>query len=43
VNGKEVTVSVEGNVKVDGAIVIAPNLEASNGVVHVIDAVIIPK
>jgi len=43
VNGQEVTVSVGDNVKVDGAVVIAPNLEASNGVIHVIDSVIMPK
>ena len=43
VNGQEVTVSVADNVKVDGAIVTAPDLEASNGVIHVIDSVIMPK
>ncbi len=43
VNGQEVTVSVGDNVKVDGAVVITPDLEASNGVIHVIDAVIMPK
>jgi uncharacterized surface protein with fasciclin (FAS1) repeats len=43
VNGQEVTVSVGDDVKVDGAIVTTPDLEASNGVIHVIDAVIMPK
>ncbi len=43
VNGQEVKVSVGDNVKVDGAIVTTPDLEASNGVIHVIDAVIMPK
>lgn len=43
VNGQEVKVSVGDNVKVDGAVVITPDLEASNGVIHVIDAVIMPK
>lgn len=43
VNGQEVKVSVGDNVKVDGAIVTAPDLEASNGVIHVIDSVILPK
>jgi uncharacterized surface protein with fasciclin (FAS1) repeats len=43
VNGQKVTVSVGDKVKVDGAVVITPDLEASNGVIHVIDAVIMPK
>ncbi|MEP6712711.1 MAG: fasciclin domain-containing protein [Ferruginibacter sp.] len=43
VNGQEVKVSVGDNVKVDGATVTAADLEASNGVIHVIDAVIMPK
>lgn len=43
VNGQEVTVSVGDNVKVDGAVVVAADLEASNGVIHVIDTVIMPK
>ena len=43
VNGQEVKVSVGDNVKVDGAVVTTPDLEASNGVIHVIDSVIMPK
>ncbi|MEP7232912.1 MAG: fasciclin domain-containing protein [Ginsengibacter sp.] len=43
VNGQEVKVSVGDNVKVDEAIVTTPDLEASNGVIHVIDSVIMPK
>lgn len=43
VNGQEVTVSVGDNVKVDEAVVITPDLEASNGVIHVIDSVLMPK
>jgi len=43
VNGQEVTVSLGDNVKVDGAVVVTADLEASNGVIHVIDAVIMPK
>lgn len=43
VNGQEVTVSVGDHVKVDGAVVVTPDLEASNGVIHVIDSVIMPK
>ena len=44
VQGQEVAISVEdGNVKVDGANVTATDIECSNGVIHVIDAVILPK
>lgn len=37
-----VVVSEDGSVTVDGANVVAADIEASNGVVHVIDAVITP-
>jgi len=43
VNGQEVTVSIGDNVKVNGAVVTTADLEASNGVIHVIDSVIMPK
>jgi uncharacterized surface protein with fasciclin (FAS1) repeats len=44
VNGKELKVSVkDGKVMVDGANVTAADLTGSNGVVHVIDAVLMPK
>jgi len=43
VNGKSVTIKVsEGNVMLDGAKVIATDIETSNGVIHVIDSVILP-
>ena len=43
-NGKEVAISVkEENVMVDNAKVIKPDVKASNGVIHVIDTVIIPQ
>jgi uncharacterized surface protein with fasciclin (FAS1) repeats len=43
VNGKPITVSVEGeSVKVNNANVIAVDVDASNGVIHVIDAVLLP-
>lgn len=43
VNGKELTLKVEGGkVKVSGATVTQADIEASNGVIHVIDAVILP-
>jgi len=43
VNGQEVTVTIGDNVKVDAATVTTADLEASNGVIHVIDTVIMPK
>lgn len=44
VNGEEVTINVkEGKVTVNGANVTTADLVAGNGVVHVIDAVILPK
>ena len=44
VQGGEVTIAVEGEtVKVDGANVTVTDIECSNGVIHVIDAVILPK
>lgn len=44
VNGDEVYISVSNyGVKVDDASVVQADIEASNGVVHVIDAVIMPS
>ncbi len=43
VNGQEVTITTAHGVKVDTATVTAADLEASNGVIHVIDSVIMPK
>ena len=43
-NGQSVSIlSDQGKVEVDGATVIAADVEASNGVIHVIDRVILPK
>ncbi len=42
VQGENITVTTDGGVKVNGANVIATDVEASNGVIHVIDAVIVP-
>ena len=43
VNGKEVKVSVDGkNVMIDGANVVKTDILCGNGVIHVIDAVILP-
>jgi len=44
VNGQEVTIMVkDGKVMVDNATVIKTDIKCSNGVIHVIDSVIIPK
>lgn len=44
VQGSEVTIAVKGGkVKVDNANVVKTDIRTSNGVIHVIDAVILPK
>jgi uncharacterized surface protein with fasciclin (FAS1) repeats len=43
VQGQSITVSAEGGVRVDDANVIQTDIEADNGVIHVIDKVIMPK
>ncbi|MDF0602483.1 fasciclin domain-containing protein [Psychromarinibacter sp. C21-152] len=43
VQGSEVTIMTEGGVMVDDANVVTPDIEASNGVIHVIDKVIMPE
>ena len=43
VEGSEVTIMTEGGVTVNGANVVTADVEASNGVIHVIDAVILPN
>ena len=40
--GEELSVSVDGSIHVDGARVISADIEASNGIVHVIDRVLLP-
>lgn len=42
VQGQDVTIMTEGGVTVNGANVVIADVEASNGVIHVIDAVILP-
>ncbi|MDP3341840.1 fasciclin domain-containing protein [Frigidibacter sp.] len=42
VQGADVTIMTEGGVKVNAANVTTADIEASNGVIHVIDAVILP-
>ena len=43
VQGSELTVSTMGGVKVDNADVVKTDIVADNGVIHVIDSVIMPK
>ena len=43
VQGGEITVATTGGVTVDGAKVSATDIVADNGVIHVIDSVILPK
>ena len=44
VNGQSVKISVaNGGVKVDGANVVTTDIAATNGTIHVIDSVILPK
>jgi len=43
VQGSELTVSTLGGVKVDAANVVTTDVAATNGVIHVIDSVIMPK
>ena len=42
VEGSTFTITTDGGVKVNGANVVAVDVAASNGVIHVIDAVIVP-
>jgi uncharacterized surface protein with fasciclin (FAS1) repeats len=44
VNGQSVNIAVDGKtVKIDSANVVAADIEATNGVIHVIDSVILPQ
>ena len=43
VQGGDVKIMTEGGVTVNGANVVTADVEASNGVIHVIDAVILPE
>ncbi|MFD1195439.1 fasciclin domain-containing protein [Seohaeicola saemankumensis] len=43
VQGGDVTIMTEGGVTVNGANVVTADIETSNGVIHVIDAVILPE
>jgi uncharacterized surface protein with fasciclin (FAS1) repeats len=43
VQGSELTITTDGGVKVDDANVIRADIVTTNGVIHVIDAVVLPK
>jgi uncharacterized surface protein with fasciclin (FAS1) repeats len=43
VEGSSITIGTEGGVTVDGANVVQTDIETSNGVIHVIDSVIMPN
>ena len=43
VHGSELTIATAGGVMVDGAKVTATDIVADNGVIHVIDSVVLPK
>ena len=43
VQGQEVTITLDGGAKVNGATISTADIEATNGVIHVIDAVILPQ
>lgn len=43
VQGQELTVTTMGGVKVDGANVVKADIVTDNGVIHVIDAVVLPR
>ena len=43
VQGQKVTISTEGGVKINGANVITTDVMATNGVIHIIDSVLMPS
>lgn len=43
VQGQKITINTKDGVKVDGAKVIKADIECTNGVIHVIDSVMLPK
>jgi uncharacterized surface protein with fasciclin (FAS1) repeats len=43
VQGSDITISTTGGVKVDAAHVVKTDIAADNGVIHVIDSVLMPK
>lgn len=43
VQGQEIIIDISDGVKVDGAKVVKTDIECANGVIHIIDSVILPK
>jgi uncharacterized surface protein with fasciclin (FAS1) repeats len=43
VQGQDVTIDTKAGVKVDNATVVKTDIDCTNGVIHVIDSVILPK
>ncbi|MEM8963243.1 MAG: fasciclin domain-containing protein [Acidobacteriota bacterium] len=43
VQGSDLTVSTEGGAKINNANIVATDIETSNGVIHVIDTVVLPN
>jgi transforming growth factor-beta-induced protein len=43
VQGQNLTIETDDGVKVDGATVVQADIQCSNGVIHVIDSVVLPK
>jgi uncharacterized surface protein with fasciclin (FAS1) repeats len=41
--GSDIKIDITNGVKVDGASVVAPDIRASNGIIHVIDSVLVPN
>ncbi|MCS7196770.1 MAG: fasciclin domain-containing protein [Aquificaceae bacterium] len=41
--GQEATIGLKGGAKIDNASIVKTDIEASNGVIHVIDTVIMPR
>jgi uncharacterized surface protein with fasciclin (FAS1) repeats len=40
--GQDVRISTIGGVRINDAMVVTPDIEASNGIIHIIDTVLIP-
>ncbi len=43
VQGGELTITLDGGAKVNGATISTADIEASNGVIHVVDSVLLPQ